>query len=63
KISRPKNCGGLGIRDLRAVNLALLGKWRWRVIARGQGLWREILLARYGSLFPSPPLEFRYMLH
>ncbi|GAU37373.1 hypothetical protein TSUD_22470 [Trifolium subterraneum] len=34
-VCRPKNCGGLGIRDLRAVNLALLGKWRWRVIVGG----------------------------
>ncbi|GAU43075.1 hypothetical protein TSUD_194290 [Trifolium subterraneum] len=35
KICRPKNRGGLGIRDLRVVNLALLGKWRWRVIVGG----------------------------
>ncbi|MCH87323.1 ribonuclease H protein, partial [Trifolium medium] len=56
KVCRPKTCGGLGIRDLRAGNLALLGKWRWRIIAGGQGIWREILLARYGSLFPSQHL-------
>ncbi|MCH90168.1 ribonuclease H protein, partial [Trifolium medium] len=55
----PKNCGGLGIRDLHAVNLALLGKWRWRIIDRGQGIWRDILLARYGALFPSPHLGGR----
>ncbi|MCH80102.1 LINE-1 reverse transcriptase like [Trifolium medium] len=56
KVCRPKNCGGLGIRDLHAVNLALLGKWRWRVIVGDQGIWRDIILARYGSLFPSPHL-------
>ncbi|GAU48001.1 hypothetical protein TSUD_404780 [Trifolium subterraneum] len=59
KICRPKNRGGLGIRDLRVVNLAFLGKWRWMIIAGGQGLWREILLARYGSLFSSPHLGGR----
>ncbi|GAU32676.1 hypothetical protein TSUD_218530 [Trifolium subterraneum] len=56
KVCRPKSCGSLGIRDLRAVNLALLGKWRLRVITGGQGIWRDILVARYGSLFPSPHL-------
>ncbi|MCI02372.1 putative ribonuclease H protein, partial [Trifolium medium] len=52
-------CGGLGIRHLRAVNLALLGKWSWRIIAGDQGIWREILLARYDSLFTSPHLGDR----
>ncbi|MCI08317.1 putative ribonuclease H protein, partial [Trifolium medium] len=51
--------GGLGVIDLRAVNLALLGKWRWRLISGGVGLWRDIILARYGSLFPSPHLGGR----
>ncbi|GAU31203.1 hypothetical protein TSUD_210600 [Trifolium subterraneum] len=48
--------GGLWVRDLRVVNLALLGKWRRRLISGGVGLWRDIILARYGSLFPSPHL-------
>jgi len=26
-VCKPKSEGGLGIRDLRLVNLALLGKW------------------------------------
>ncbi|MCH87610.1 putative non-LTR retroelement reverse transcriptase [Trifolium medium] len=46
-------------RDLRAVNLALLGKWRWRILSGGQGIWRDILLARYGLLYPSPHLGGR----
>ena len=29
-VCRLKNEGGLGIRDLRLINLALLGKWHWR---------------------------------
>jgi hypothetical protein len=33
KVCKSKRDGGLGVRDLRAVNLALLGKWRWRLIS------------------------------
>ncbi|GAU42449.1 hypothetical protein TSUD_247910 [Trifolium subterraneum] len=47
-ICGPKNRGGLGIRDIRAVNLALLGKWRWRVITGG---WkRELSVAEFDLL-------------
>ncbi|GAU30019.1 hypothetical protein TSUD_161050 [Trifolium subterraneum] len=35
KVCKPKSDGGLGVRDLRAVNLKLLGKWRWRLISGG----------------------------
>ncbi|PNX79587.1 ribonuclease H, partial [Trifolium pratense] len=37
--------GGLGVRDLRMVNLALLGKWRWRLISGAGGLWKDIVCA------------------
>ncbi|GAU37888.1 hypothetical protein TSUD_395720 [Trifolium subterraneum] len=53
-ICKPKKDGGLDIKDLRLVNNALLAKWRWRILTEGQGLWRDILLARYESLFPAP---------
>lgn len=29
QVCRPKECGGLGIKDLEKFNTALLGKWRW----------------------------------
>jgi hypothetical protein len=58
-VCKSKANGGLGIRDLRAVNLALLSKWRWRLLSGGQGIWRDILMARYGSLYPSPHLGGR----
>ncbi|MCH91649.1 putative non-LTR retroelement reverse transcriptase, partial [Trifolium medium] len=35
------------------------GKWRWRLLQEGQGIWRDIILARYGSLDPSPHLGGR----
>ncbi|GAU30794.1 hypothetical protein TSUD_355200 [Trifolium subterraneum] len=49
----------MGVRDLRAVNLALLCKWRWRLISGGVGLSRDVILARYNSLSPSPHIGGR----
>ncbi|GAU20198.1 hypothetical protein TSUD_352620 [Trifolium subterraneum] len=49
-VCQEKNCGGLGVRDLKAVNLSLLMKWRWRLLQRSEvGLWKEVLVAKYGS--------------
>ncbi|GAU42324.1 hypothetical protein TSUD_25500 [Trifolium subterraneum] len=58
-VFKPKTEGGLGIRDLRYVNLALLGKWRWRLLDVGQGIWRDIILVRYRLMDPSPYLGGR----
>ncbi|CAJ2670867.1 unnamed protein product [Trifolium pratense] len=40
--------GGLGVRQLREFNLALLGKWCWRMLVDREGLWFRVLAARYG---------------
>jgi len=58
-VCKPKREGGLGVRDLRQVNLALLAKWRWRYLTGEGGLWREIIHARYGGCHPSPHLGCR----
>ncbi|KEH33584.1 hypothetical protein MTR_3g448400 [Medicago truncatula] len=39
---------GLGVRRLREFNVALLGKWCWRLLVESEGLWRKVLVARYG---------------
>ena len=31
QVSKPKKQGGLGIGPLKEMNLALLGKWPWRI--------------------------------
>jgi len=41
--------GGLGIKDIGCFNDALLTKWKWRFESAEEGLWREVLEARYGS--------------
>ncbi|GKV52014.1 hypothetical protein SLEP1_g58623 [Rubroshorea leprosula] len=44
---RDKNEGGLGIKNLRWFNLALLGKWRNRLLVGGNELWKRVLREKY----------------
>jgi len=39
----PKRKGGLGIKDVRTFNKALLGKWRWDMLQQNKELWARIL--------------------
>jgi hypothetical protein len=41
--------GGLGVKQLREFNTALLGKWCWRLLVEKIGLWYRVLVARYGE--------------
>ncbi|GAU26521.1 hypothetical protein TSUD_361540 [Trifolium subterraneum] len=36
------------LRQVREFNLALLGKWCWRMLVDREGLWFRVLAARYG---------------
>jgi len=45
-----KEYGGLGVRKLKEFNIALLGKWCWRMLVDRGGLWYRVLVARYGEL-------------
>src|ERR1044072_7576368 len=47
KLCKPKNEGGLGIKDMKLFNLALLGKWRWRMLTEKHSLWCRILSEKY----------------
>ncbi|KAK2365229.1 hypothetical protein QL285_090004 [Trifolium repens] len=33
---------------VRKFNLALLGKWSWRLLVKQEGLWFKVLVAKYG---------------
>ncbi|XP_071688561.1 uncharacterized protein [Rutidosis leptorrhynchoides] len=41
--------GGLNIGSLKAKNLALLGKWRWRFKTETNAFWVKIIRSIYGS--------------
>lgn len=49
KICTKKEEGGLGIKDLKAYNYALLGKWVWRIKTKGHCLRVKVLKERYGE--------------
>lgn len=45
--------GGLGVKDLKSFNCALLGKWRWRLLMEENSLWCRVLNAKYkGTVKP-----------
>lgn len=49
-ICKPKKEGGLGIRDLGVFNIALVGKWIWRLLDEKNRLWAKIIYSKYGGL-------------
>ena len=38
------------MRQLREFNIALLGKWCWRMLVDSGGFWYMVLVARYGEV-------------
>jgi hypothetical protein len=51
KVCSPISEGGLGIRNLRAFNRALLGKWLWCFGSKRDACWRVVVNSKYGSLW------------
>ncbi|GJX85557.1 hypothetical protein Tco_0336331 [Tanacetum coccineum] len=41
--------GGLNIGSLKAFNLALLQKWRWRLLSSPNALWVQVIKAYHGQ--------------
>jgi len=44
-----RDAGGLGIINVRQLNMALLEKWIWRLNLDKGGLWREVIESKYGG--------------
>jgi len=49
RVCQPKSKGGLGVRDVRLVNLSLMAKWKWRLLQEGTTLWKVVLREKYGD--------------
>ncbi|KAL4184649.1 hypothetical protein AMTRI_Chr10g2150 [Amborella trichopoda] len=47
-VCSPKKFWGLGIKNLRTMNLALLGKWWWRFSSPHPLLWKQVIQEKYG---------------
>ena len=45
-ICKSKHKGGLGIKDIRKMNISLLSKWWWKLETE-DGLWQSIVKAKY----------------
>lgn len=45
-ICKNKKKGGLGIKDIRKMNISLLTKWWWKLETE-EGIWQEIARAKY----------------
>jgi len=41
--------GGLMVKDIRKFNGALLDKWKWHLLRKEQGKWKDIIISKYGS--------------
>jgi len=38
------------MRRMREFNIALLGKWRWRLLVDRGNMWYRVLATRYGEV-------------
>lgn len=43
----PKQCGGLGFKQFKVINLALFSKLSWKVASQEKSLWVELVSAKY----------------
>ncbi|KAK1645856.1 hypothetical protein QYE76_063661 [Lolium multiflorum] len=46
-VCKPKAFGGLGILNTKFMNIALMLKWIWKIYQNSEGLWADLLRAKY----------------
>ena len=49
KVCLPKEEGGLGVKDITAFNVSLLGKWKWDLFQNQGETWARVLDSKYGG--------------
>ncbi|GKV32816.1 hypothetical protein SLEP1_g41389 [Rubroshorea leprosula] len=48
-LPKAKEEGGLGVKDLEKFNVALMGKWLSRLANMEEGLWKSVIVGKYGA--------------
>ena len=46
-VCKPREFGGLGILNTKLMNIALMLKWIWKLYQQPEGLWADLLRAKY----------------
>ncbi|KAK1693054.1 hypothetical protein QYE76_009751 [Lolium multiflorum] len=46
-VCKPREFGGLGILNTKFMNIALMLKWIWKIYQNEEGLWADLLRAKY----------------
>ncbi|GJT06102.1 hypothetical protein Tco_0840564 [Tanacetum coccineum] len=46
-MSSTKN-GGLGVESIKAKNMGLMGKWKWRFLNESDALWKRVIVEFHG---------------
>jgi hypothetical protein len=59
KICKSKTKGGLGVKDLRRMNISLLCKWLWN-LENDEGLWQDIVILKYVKSSPISLIHHRH---
>ncbi|KAE9616153.1 putative RNA-directed DNA polymerase [Lupinus albus] len=50
-VCKTKIDGGLRVKDISSFNIAMLDKWKWRLMNEGDSLWCRGLKSKYGHDF------------
>ncbi|XP_058759424.1 uncharacterized protein LOC131632711 [Vicia villosa] len=49
-VCKSREEGGLGVNNVEVMNVALLSKWKWKILVEEEAVWRGILVSRYGNI-------------
>jgi len=49
RVCHPRCEGGLGVRDVKLVNLSLMARWKWRLLHDDAPIWKVVLKEKYGD--------------
>jgi hypothetical protein len=46
-VCKPKKLGGLGVLNTKSMNITLMVKWIWKIYQGVEGLWVDLIRAKY----------------